>query len=379
VRDESGSVVRIVEHRDATEAERAIGEVNTSLYVFDGDFLFGSDGVGGAIAQLKTDNDQGEYLLTDVVAQAAQDGQSVRSFLIDDSVQVAGVNDRRQLAALEAALRERVNDRWMLDGVSMSDPSSTRIEEGVQLAPDVRLGAGVDLRGDTQLDSGVEVGPGCILTDSTVAADATLSAYVVLTGARVEAGACVLPFTLVQGLNEKQPDQTAEADRVRLGAGARVGPFSHLRQASDVGASAHVGNFVELKKTRLAQGAKANHLAYLGDADVGARSNIGAGVITCNYDGFAKHKTVIGEDAFVGTDSHLIAPVRLGKGAYVATGTTVTRDVPADAFAIGRARQENKAGYASRIKKHLQHRAESAKARASERPAAPPSPDNDST
>ena len=359
VRGQDGQVERIVEHRDASAAELAITEVNTAVYAMSGDFLFGSD---AAVDALTTDNQQNEYLLTDVVQIARERGLRVDAHLLDDPGEVAGINDRAQLAALERGLRQRIAERWMLAGVSMDDPDSVRIEESVELGRDVVLGAGVELRGRCTVADGVVIGKGAQLIDVTVGPGAVIEPYVVAAAVDFAADARVLPFSVLRGLNEKRPLESDEDDRVQVGVAARVGPFSHLRQASDIGPKAHVGNFVELKKTQLAEGAKANHLAYLGDASIGPRSNIGAGVITCNYDGFAKHRTLVGADVFVGTDSHLVAPVRLGDGAYVATGTTVTKDVPADALAIGRARQENKRGYGSKLKNQLQRRAARKKA-----------------
>ncbi|MEE2828620.1 MAG: NTP transferase domain-containing protein [Myxococcota bacterium] len=364
LRAEDGSVLRIVEHRDASEAERAVGEVNTSIYVFDGDFLFGGGEKDGAVFELETDNEQGEYLLTDVVGIATGRGLAVGASVISDAAEVLGVNDRAQLADLEATIRERINRDWMESGVSMDDPATTRIEESVHLATDVHLGAGVELRGSTRVGEGAAIGKGSVLEDVEVGPGATVAPYVLGRGVCIAAGAEIRGFTVMQGVNEKHPEETGAADRVEVAEGARIGPFSHLRQAVRVGSGGRVGNFVELKKTALGEEAKVNHLAYLGDADVGDRSNIGAGVITCNYDGFSKHQTRIGKEAFIGTDSHLVAPVRVGDGAYVATGTTVTRDVPADALAIGRVRQDNKKGYAGRIKAQLQARADRAKSRA---------------
>ena len=354
----NGGVGRIVEHRDATALERRISEVNTSIYAFDGDFLFGA---GAAVDRLSQDNEQREYLLTDVVRFAVEDGRPVGGFVIEDAVETAGINDRRQLADLERTLRGRINVRWLEAGVSMDDPDTTRIEESVLLARDVTLGAGVELRGDTRVAEGATIGKGSVLVDCVVAEGALIGPYVVATRAGFRPGCEVRPFTVANGVNEKAPAASTTADRVEVGAGAQVGPFTHLRQGSVLGEKAKAGNFVELKKTHLHDGAKANHLSYLGDASVGPRSNIGAGVITCNYDGFNKNKTTIGADVFVGTDSHLVAPVRLGDGAYVATATTVTKDVPADALAIGRARQVNKLGYASRLKSSLERRAKKLK------------------
>jgi bifunctional UDP-N-acetylglucosamine pyrophosphorylase/glucosamine-1-phosphate N-acetyltransferase len=374
VRGADGGVIRIVEHRDASEAERAIGEVNSSIYVFDGDFLFGDEHLKGAVFELTTDNAQDEYLLTDVVGIAVARGLAVGASLVSDPAEVAGVNDRAQLADLESTIQQRINRAWLEAGVSMDDPSTTRIEEHVALACDVHLGASVELRGRTCIAEGASVGKGSVLTDCSVGEGVTVGAYVLGTAVSIAAGAEVRSFTVMSGLNEKAPASSVDADKVVVGEGARVGPFSHLRQSSRLGAKARVGNFVEMKQTSLHDEAKANHLAYLGDAEIGARSNIGAGVIICNFDGYSKHKTWVGEDVFVGTDSHLVAPVRLGDGAFVATGTTVTRDVPADCLAIGRARQENKPGYASRMKASLERRAQAAKERKAKAEAAAATP-----
>jgi len=355
--EDGGSIERIVEHRDATVEERRIREINSSIYAAEGSFLFGDDGESGALRQLRADNDLAEFLLTDVVAIATNDGKTVAAHPIPDALEAEGVNDRAQLSSLEGRLRAKLNHKWMLDGVSMQDPDSTWIEESVHLSNDVTLGAGVELRGSTRVAEGATIGRGCVLEDVTVGPGAALGPYVVAQQADIEGGARVKPFSVLSGINEKSPQDTSESDRVAVGSDASVGPFAHLRQSTHLGPGARVGNFVELKKTRLGDGAKANHLAYLGDADVGDRSNIGAGVITCNYDGFSKHRTTISKEVFVGTNCQLVAPIKVGEGAYVATGTTVTRDVPPDALAIGRARQENKSGYASRMKKHLARRA----------------------
>lgn len=368
VRGDDGSVLRIVEQKDASEAEQSIREVNTAIYVFDGDFLFGSsEGERGAVFELDTENKQKEYLLTDVVGIATQRGLRVGAAVIPDPAEVAGVNDRAQLADLERETRVRIARDWLRAGVSMDDPATTRIEEAVELSMDVRLGAGVELRGATRVSEGAQIGKGAVLRNCLVGPGAVVGEYVIATAAHIAAGAEVRPFSVLSGLNEKKPAESVAGDRVSVGEGATVGPFSHLRQSTQLDPGAKVGNFVETKKSHLYEGAKANHLAYLGDAEIGARSNIGAGVITCNYDGFAKHKTIIGEDVFVGTDSHLVAPVRLGDGAFIGTGTTVTRDVPADCLAIGRIRQENKEGYASRLKSSLKRKADAAKARAAKR------------
>lgn len=350
---EGEGVAAIVEHRDATAEQRRIGEVNSGIYVFRGAFLFGAGPGQGAVDRLEPNNDQKEYYLTDCIALARKEGLAVAAAPIDDPEEVAGINDRAQLADIEEALRARIVRQWMIEGVSVEQPATVRIEEAVVIERDVRIGARVELRGKTIVREGASVLNGSVLVDTEVGVGAKVGPYVVAEYARIGVMAEVKPFSVLVGWHEKDRARTTEKERVLVGEKAKVGPFSHLRMAAHLGRDAHVGNFVELKNTALDEGAKANHLAYLGDASVGARSNVGAGVITCNYDGVQKHRTVIEEDVFVGTDSHLVAPVRVGRGAYVGTGTTVTRDVPADALAIGRARQENKEGYASRLRQML--------------------------
>jgi bifunctional UDP-N-acetylglucosamine pyrophosphorylase/glucosamine-1-phosphate N-acetyltransferase len=295
------------------------------------------------------------------VGIARRRGKAVRAVLVEDPDVAAGVNDRVQLSEIEGELRRRVVRGHMLGGVSIDDPATVRIDEAVRIGRDVRLGAAVELRGRCEIGEGVVIERGCILTDVALGPGARLGPYVVATWAVVDAGVEVRPFSVLSGVHEKDPARTGETDRVRVGEGARVGPFTHLRQSAVLDRDVHVGNFVELKNTHMEAASKANHLAYLGDADIGARVNVGAGVITCNYDGFGKYRTVVEADAFIGTDSHLVAPLRVGRGAYVGTGTTVTKDVPEEALAIGRARQENKEGYAPRIRSQLQARARALK------------------
>lgn len=362
VRGPEGGVERIVEHRDADTKVRLVGEVNTGIYVFSGAFLFGDGSSSGAVDRLRPDNDQREYYLTDCIAIARAEGRPVAAAPIADPWEVEGVNDRAQLATIEEVHRERIVRAWMLAGVSIEQPASVRIEDGVRLGRDVRLGAGVELRGRCEVADGVEILKGSVLRDVVVGEGARVGQYVVATHATIESGAEIKPFSVLHGVHDKDARKTGAAERVRVGSGAKVGPFSHLRMAARLERDAHVGNFVELKNTDLGEGAKANHLAYLGDASIGSGSNVGAGVITCNYDGFQKHRTVVGKDVFVGTDSHLVAPISVGDGAYVATGTTVTRDVPAQALAIGRARQENKEGYAPRLRDLLAAKAKQAAA-----------------
>jgi bifunctional UDP-N-acetylglucosamine pyrophosphorylase/glucosamine-1-phosphate N-acetyltransferase len=312
LRDAGGAVVGVREEKDCSPEERAITEVNPGVYAFDLDFL------REALPALKPNNQQGEYYLTDTVALAAARGR-IASREADQSA-LLGVNDRTQLAEAERILLARLCERWRKAGVTIRD--GVRLDATVELEPDVTLEAGAVLRGATRVGAGAHVDVGCVLTDAEIGPGALLKPYSVVTQSKV-------------------------------GKGAQIGPFAHLRPGSAIGEEAHVGNFVETKNTTLGRGAKANHLAYLGDGDVGEGANVGAGTIFCNYDGFRKHRTTIGAGAFIGSDSQLVAPVTVGEGAYVGTGTTVTEDVPADALAIGRARQQNKAGYASRLRARL--------------------------
>jgi bifunctional UDP-N-acetylglucosamine pyrophosphorylase/glucosamine-1-phosphate N-acetyltransferase len=313
VRDASGRVLRIVEHRDATEAERALDEINPGLYVARAPFL------REALGALQPNNAQGELYLTDIVEMAARGG-GVASVLCRDAASLGGINDRAQLAAAEDLLYGRIADDLRRAGATVR--SSARIDAGVVVAPDAVIEHGVVLRGKTSIGPGARVDVGSVLTDVTVAA-----------------GAEIKPYTIAQ--------------QASIGDKAQIGPFSHLRPESVIEAEAHIGNFVETKKTIVRRGAKANHLAYLGDGDIGEKANVGAGTIFCNYDGFKKHKTEIGPGAFIGSDSQIVAPVKIGAGAYVATGTTVTRDVPDGALAIARVKQDNKEGYADRLRARL--------------------------
>ncbi len=314
LRDASGEIVEVREQKDLrSDDERRIREINPGIYAAGAAFM------RDALASLTPNNAQGEYYLTDIVSFAARQGKRVVAVPSRASV-MDGINDREQLAELEARMQARIVKKWRLAGVTIR--AGARIEEGVVIEPDATIETGCVLRGKTVIGGGAFVDVGCVLTDVTVAEGARLKPYTV-------------------------------GEASRIGRAAQVGPFSHLRPESDVGEDAHVGNFVETKKTRLGKGAKANHLAYLGDGIIGAGANVGAGTIFCNYDGFQKHTTVIEDGAFIGSDSQLVAPVTVGKGAYVATGTTVTRDVPADAMAIARIKQENKEGYASRLRGRL--------------------------
>ena len=312
IRDEGGKLVRIVEHADASDDERAIDEMNAGFYAVRLRELRAD------LAGLSSDNAQGEFYLTDLAASAAERGGAA---VIDAPfAEVSGINDRIDLAHVEQAARQRILEHWMSEGVTIIDPASTYIDADVgPIGKDSWIGPGVCLRGQTRIGTRTRIDTGSVLTDVVVGDDAWIKPYSVAT------------------------DST-------LGDKVQVGPFSHLRPQSVLDSEAKVGNFVETKKSHLMAGAKANHLAYLGDASVGARANVGAGTITCNYDGFAKHRTTIEAGAFIGSDTQLVAPVTVGRDAYVASGTTVTKDVPRSALALSRVKQVNVEGWADRFR-----------------------------
>jgi bifunctional UDP-N-acetylglucosamine pyrophosphorylase / glucosamine-1-phosphate N-acetyltransferase len=317
LRDGEGRVLSVREQRDLrSDEERAIREINPGVYAARVAFL------QKALAELKPNNAQKELYLTDVVEAAARAGGAVA--LLADAASLVGINDRAQLGAAEAAMHGRIAERVAQSGVTVR--AGARIDDTVEVHPNATLESGVVLRGATVVGEGALVDVGSVISDSTLEREAHVQPYCVITSSRV-------------------------------GPRAKIGPFAHLRPESDIGEDAHIGNFVETKKMTLMAGAKANHHAYLGDGVIGEGSNIGAGTIICNYDGFQKHRTVIGRSVFVGSDSQLVAPVTIGDNAYVATGTTVTQDVPEGALAVGRARQENKPGYASRLRERLAARA----------------------
>lgn len=309
-----GRVVRVVEERDATAQERALDEVNAGVYAVQARFLW------TALAQLRPSNAQGEYYLTDLVALAAHAG-GVASLQVDFE-ETAGVNDRVDLAECARVLRRRINQAHMRAGVTLDDPESTTIEADVELSEDVVLERGVSLRKGTRVAKGARIGQGSVLEAVDVGEEAHIRPY------------CVL-------------------EESRVGARCLLGPFARLRPGSELDAGVHLGNFVELKKTRMGKGSKANHLSYLGDAVVGMDVNVGAGTIICNYDGVAKHTTEVGDGVFIGSDSQLVAPVKVGAGAFIAAGTTVTKDVPPDALALSRAPQVVKPGWAKKRRERL--------------------------
>ena len=314
VRDSRGEVQAIVEHKDASDEQRAIREGNTGILAVPG------CRIGEWLGRLSNSNAQGEYYLTDVIAMAVSDGLRVATELAGDAMEVQGANDRIQLAELERHYQRRAARSLMAQGVTLRDPARFDVRGEVAVGRDVLIDVNVVLEGKVVIEDDVQIGPNCVIRDSTLRRGAIIKANSHLDGAEV-------------------------------GEGADCGPFARLRPGSVLGAKAHVGNFVELKNAVLAEGAKAGHLSYLGDAVIGARTNIGAGTITCNYDGANKFKTVMGEDVFIGSNSSLVAPLNLGDGCTTGAGSTITEDVPAQTLSLGRARQRNIEGWQRPVKK----------------------------
>ena len=308
-----GRIARIVEERDASPAERQIREINGGIYAFDLAPLF--DALRGIASQ----NAQGEFYLTDLVAIYRRRKLPVETLLIDNPQEIRGINSRTELAEVSRIVRQTKNEELMAAGVTLVDPATTYIDPDVEVGPDTVIHPGVVLEGQTRIGAACEIQAHVRIVNSELADQVTINSFCLIVGSRVASG-------------------------------AEVGPFAHLRPESLVGERSKVGNFVELKKTTLGTHAKVNHLSYLGDTTVGNDVNVGAGTITCNYDGERKHKTIIEEGAFIGSDTQLIAPVRVGKGAYVAAGSSITEDVPAGSLGIARGRQTNVEGWVERKK-----------------------------
>ncbi|MBX7116669.1 MAG: bifunctional UDP-N-acetylglucosamine diphosphorylase/glucosamine-1-phosphate N-acetyltransferase GlmU [Myxococcaceae bacterium] len=309
-----GALQEIVEQKDATVEQQAIREVNAGIYVADAKFLF------EAVSQLKPQNAQGELYLTDIVKAAARSGSIA---VVKASVEeTQGINDKAQLADATKVMRNRVNGIHMRNGVTLLDPATTYIEDGVTLGADTVIGPLVSIGAGCVIGANVHIGQGCVLTQSTVHDGAELKPYSVL-------------------------------EEAVVGMKNRIGPFSRLRPGTELAEDVHIGNFVETKKARLGKGTKANHLAYLGDAEIGQGTNVGAGTITCNYDGYKKHLTQIGDNVFIGSDTQLVAPVKVGNGAIIGAGATITENVPDDALALSRAPQVIKEGWAQRRRELL--------------------------
>jgi bifunctional UDP-N-acetylglucosamine pyrophosphorylase/glucosamine-1-phosphate N-acetyltransferase len=306
-----GKISKIVEERDTTAAQKAITEINSGIYAFDLAPLF------AALDSIGTSNKQGEYYLPDLIAIYRKQKRAIATWTVQRADEIRGINSRAELGEVTTMVRQQKNEELMAAGVTLIDPATTYVDADVVVGPDTVLYPCVFLEGNTRIGGACEIHSGARIVNSTI-------------GDRV----CVRNHTVVT-------DSTVET-------GAFLGPFAHIRPESKVGEDVHVGNFVELKKTDMGKGSKANHLAYLGDATIGPKTNVGAGTITCNYDGEKKHRTVIGAGVFVGSNSTLVAPVTLADGSYIAAGSAVTTDVPAGALAIGRARQENKDGWVAK-------------------------------
>ncbi|HET7775363.1 MAG TPA: bifunctional UDP-N-acetylglucosamine diphosphorylase/glucosamine-1-phosphate N-acetyltransferase GlmU [Azospira sp.] len=308
IRDAAGQVQRIVEEKDGTPEERQVQETNTGIMALPTarlqDWLF----------RLSNDNAQGEYYLTDIVALAVADGVPVHTAQPGDEWEVAGVNSKVQLAELERVYQRQLAQALLEQGVRLADPARIDIRGNLGCGRDVAIDVGCVFEGQVVLEEAVDVGPYCVMKNVTVKAGARIAAFSHLEGAVV-------------------------------GPDAIVGPYARLRPGTELGPESHVGNFVELKNSILGAGSKANHLAYVGDATVGQRVNIGAGTITCNYDGANKHRTIIEDDAFIGSDSQLVAPVTVGRGATLGAGTTLTKDAPADSLTVSRAKQVSLTGW----------------------------------
>ncbi len=308
LRDGGGAISGIVEERDATAVEKQIKEVNAGVYVASPEFLF------SALERVSNHNQQREYYLPDIVAIGLAQQRKIATFGIDNPHEMMGINTREELAAMEKILQERINRKWMEAGVTLKDPQTVYIDEGVTIGRDTVIGPNTHLRGRTTIGERCQIDGSAYLSDAELENEVHLLFSVVITNSRIASGAI-------------------------------VGPFAHLRPGTALGRNVHIGNFVEAKQATIGDGTKANHLTYLGDCTIGRETNIGAGTITCNYDGFKKYRTTIGDRVQVGSDSTLIAPVSLGNDVYVATATTVRHDVPAGALVFNQREERVRNGW----------------------------------
>ncbi|GIN42270.1 MULTISPECIES: bifunctional UDP-N-acetylglucosamine diphosphorylase/glucosamine-1-phosphate N-acetyltransferase GlmU [Heyndrickxia] len=312
IRNDEGFVERIVEHKDATEEERTINEINTGVFCFDNKELF------KALKQVSNDNAQGEYYLPDVIEILKAQGEVISAYQTKDMDETLGVNDRIALSKAEKIMRKRINEHHMRNGVSLIDPEQTYIETDVVIGADTVIYPGVFISGDTQIGEDCIIGPNSEIKDCVIGHQTTIRQSVTYNSL--------------------------------IGSKVQVGPFAHIRPDSKIEDEVKIGNFVEIKKTHFGKGSKASHLSYIGDAEVGSNVNIGCGSITVNYDGKNKYLTKIEDDVFIGCNSNLVAPVTIGKSAYIAAGSTITEDVPGEALSIARARQVNKENYVNKLK-----------------------------
>ncbi len=313
VRDDRGRVQRIVEEKDATPAERCLREINTGILAVSAEKL------RAWVAELDNDNSQGEYYLTDVIALAVRDGVPVEAFTVTEPAEVQGVNDRRQLAELERFYQARQAEALLLNGATLLDPARIDIRGTVVTGKDVIIDANVVFEGTVRLGDRVRIGPFCVLRDAIIGDDVEIFSH-----CRIES--------------------------TEIGAAAQIGPFARFRPGARLAPRVHIGNFVEVKNSNIGPGSKVNHLTYVGDAEIGSNVNVGAGTITCNYDGANKHKTVIDDGAFIGSNSSLVAPVRVGKGATVGAGSSVSRDVPDGSLCLTRAPRKDVANWERPVK-----------------------------
>jgi len=316
LRDRSGALSGIVEEKDASAADRQIREVNAGVYVAAARFLF------AALGAVKNHNRQQEYYLPDIAAVGLAQGERIETAQVDDAREMLGVNTREELAFMEKELRERINRKWMLAGVTLKDPDTTYIDEGVTIGRDTVIGPNTQLRGKTVIGERCQIDGSAFLTDMVIGDEVQLKFSVVLTASRIDDGAI-------------------------------VGPFAQLRPGTHLGRNVHIGNFVEAKAADIGEGTKASHLTYLGDVTIGRDTNIGAGTITCNYDGFRKYKTRIGDRVQVGSDTTLVAPVALGDDVYVATASTVRHDVPAGALVFNTREEKIREGWTERKREQM--------------------------
>lgn len=314
VRNSEGDVMRIVEQKDASEAERLIKEVNSGMYVFDADALL------YALGEIRPNNAQGEYYLTDTLEILLKTGKKIGAYAIEDNDEIRGINNRIQLSEAEEIMRGRINKHYMTEGVTMINPATVYIEAGAKIGADSVIGPDVMIRGNTVIGSGCEISMGSRIENSVIGDGVRVYSSVVLNS--------------------------------EIGEGSDVGPFAYVRPDCRVGRGVKVGDFVELKNSVVGDGTKISHLTYLGDSDIGKDVNFGCGTVTCNYDGKNKYRSKIGDHSFIGCNTNIVSPVEVGKRAYIAAGSTITEDIPEGSLSIARNRQVNKPGWADKNNKY---------------------------
>ncbi len=316
LRTRDGTIAGIVEEKDATAEQRQVGEVNAGIYVASTEFLF------AALTGIKNHNQQGEYYLPDIIASGLEQGKPIQTTRIADAHEMMGVNTRQELAFMEKNLRDSINQKWLAAGVTLRDPDTTYIDADVSIGKDTVIGPNTHLKGKTTIGERCQIDGSAFLTDMEIGDEVVLKFSVVLTGSRIDRGAI-------------------------------IGPFAHLRPGTHLGCNVHIGNFVEAKAAHVGDGTKANHLTYLGDVTIGRDTNIGAGTITCNYDGFQKYRTTIGDRVQVGSDTTLVAPIALGDDVYVATASTVRHDVPAGALVFNDREERVREGWTEQKRRKM--------------------------